>query len=1833
MVSRAYSWIATGGGAWSLASNWYDVTDGIDPSLTVPGTQDSVTVAGPSGSAVMTLTGQGVALSATFGGNTILAGSLAVGSLVVGAAAAGGLLDIGGGGALSVGTLTAASGSVIAAGTGSRIAAGTLVLGAGQSGTGTAACNLYATSGGAIQATSLALDAASAAVYADSASSIEVGTLGGAAPGRLTVDTGAVLSGQGNANAYSLVANNGTIAALGGTLMLGQVAGQGLLAIGAGAELILNGAAGPAEAVSFAGAQATLGLAMELNAPQGLVSGFAPGDAIDELGSSISAATYSHTGASLGVLTLYYANQVAGTLTLAGNYAGDVFLTAGDGAGGTLITVAPATQGGGGASPGTSAPDQYLWTAAGGGSWNSAANWQDVSAGQSPAHIAPGVNDLVTISVAQAGGFAVIAGPANAAWLGVTGNLALGGTFAIGTLALGQGGTAFSAGVLDLLPGAQLAAGGASIADGAISVSGSAVLTVAGTLALGGGPSGVGLPVAALNATAGGIVTAAGLTLGGGSGDTVTTDPSAVIEVGAAGGAFAGAVTVDAGATLSGNGAVNPFGAIVDNGTVSATGGVLALGSVTGTGVLQIAAGAGLALNASTGVAVSFAGAGGLLELANERVVLGAPVAGFVPGETIDILNDPVTSLATASSGGNTSVSLYYGAIAVGKITFAGLYGGYHFMLAPDGNNGTDLVVVQGHGAGGGGGQGNTDLMAWAAPGSGAWDKIGNWYDVTTGARALAAPGTENAVELIGAQGAFQDIGGPGVCASLACFGDTMLMYSFTTGTLLVGGSLNGTVTAGILDAGPSSGVTATTAGVDGGVLLIQGAGTTLSVAGTLALGGANDGTLALSNRATAVLGSLVLGGMGGSVLTADITASAEIGTLGSGALGAVTVDAGFSLSGFGAVNPGGAVVNNGTVTAQGGTLDLGAVSGSGALAIATEATLMLAAGDACPILFAGGATLQLAGSAATPAGVLQGFAPGDLIVTLSSQVSAAAYTPGAGNVGTLSLYDGSAVAGTLLLAGTYAGDAFFVLPDGAGTAIGVQAAGSGPPPGTSTPDNYGWTGGAGTLWSAAANWSDLSAGQPSAAVAPGSHDLVTVQGATGSAYTTIIGPADAASLAIDGNVTLSGEYDIGALTVGQGAAGVLALGPGATVTDATAVIGGAVLLQGAAFVSGETLTLAGGLLQATGGAVVQASEAVLTQGAVLTQAGTASVEIGTAGGAAAGEVTVDAQAVLEGAGAVNPQGAILDQGTITASGGTLMLGAVSGSGVLDIGVNATLTLAAGAAAGVLIDFTGPGALALPAALPLSVIAGFGAGDQILLPFGAATDAVYAATGPGIGVLTLYGGGQALGQLTLLGVGLGQTFALAPAAGGTILTTQTTDWGGGGSNMNNGHATAGGGSTGIVQDFAWWQSLPGAVQTQLVAFQAAAGNNAYVWTSPDGTGWGPYQPGYANIAVAQNPVPDTRVDLPPGYKALLVQGGNAALLTDSGQGDTLLMGNQGHDSIVAFGDGDTLVGGGGNTVFWAADAGNAGTAIYGSGNDTIVTGTAPAKILTGAGGHSLVFLGAASNAIGLLGADLVVAAGGAGANDTVTATGADTVFGPAQGLLTHNGGAGADLLVAGAGELMAHGGAGNGSVIWAGNAAPTEYLGGGGSASVIGGSGDLYVEGGAGAMTVFGGAGTTTIKGAAGPSKFVMGSGNATVTAAAGNQVWLASAANDSLVASGGNVGLFAGGSSGNDVLQAVTGSVTMQGGAGADTFLGGAGSATMAGGTGADLFSFTNGLGGGQDVITGFNAARDQIQLHGYGGYTAALVNGSEVLTLSDGTRLELVGIGSLSGVHISLG
>ena len=201
---------------------------------------DSVTVGGPSGAQMQTITGSASVAAALFTGNTALSGSFSAGALTLGGSGSGGVLQLGRGTSLQAGSASIASGSVVA-GPGSTVSvSGTMSLGAAGG-----AAALDATGGGAACVLAMLMTSAADSIYVDPTSIVEVGSAGapssGDQAGCLTIDVGASLIGQGSADAYGSVVNNGTLAASGGTLSVGVLGGTGTLQIGASATLALNG--------------------------------------------------------------------------------------------------------------------------------------------------------------------------------------------------------------------------------------------------------------------------------------------------------------------------------------------------------------------------------------------------------------------------------------------------------------------------------------------------------------------------------------------------------------------------------------------------------------------------------------------------------------------------------------------------------------------------------------------------------------------------------------------------------------------------------------------------------------------------------------------------------------------------------------------------------------------------------------------------------------------------------------------------------------------------------------------------------------------------------------------------------------------------------------------------------------------------------------------------------------------------------------------------------------------------------------------------------------------------------------------------------------------------------------------------------------------------------------------------------------------------------------------------------------------------------------------------------------------------------------------------------
>lgn len=162
---------------------------------------------------------------------------------------------------------------------------------------------------------------------------------------------------------------------------------------------------------------------------------------------------------------------------------------------------------------------------------------------------------------------------------------------------------------------------------------------------------------------------------------------------------------------------------------------------------------------------------------------------------------------------------------------------------------------------------------------------------------------------------------------------------------------------------------------------------------------------------------------------------------------------------------------------------------------------------------------------------------------------------------------------------------------------------------------------------------------------------------------------------------------------------------------------------------------------------------------------GNSSIEIGTTGNAVAGAITVDADRSIVANVSATLSGNLVNNGTVTITGGTLTQnGSLSGSGVVQIGKNATLALYGNAAATDTIAFLDTGAaLSIGVSFKIdATLTGFQIGDSLLLnaPVTAATFAAGAGGSPG--TLTLSNGATTVETLRLAGNFAGKSFIVSP---------------------------------------------------------------------------------------------------------------------------------------------------------------------------------------------------------------------------------------------------------------------------------------------------------------------------------------------------------------------------------------------------------------------------------------------------------------------------------------
>ncbi|TLU72445.1 family 16 glycosylhydrolase [Lichenicoccus roseus] len=342
----------------------------------------------------------------------------------------------------------------------------------------------------------------------------------------------------------------------------------------------------------------------------------------------------------------------------------------------------------------------------------------------------------------------------------------------------------------------------------------------------------------------------------------------------------------------------------------------------------------------------------------------------------------------------------------------------------------------------------------------------------------------------------------------------------------------------------------------------------------------------------------------------------------------------------------------------------------------------------------------------------------------------------------------------------------------------------------------------------------------------------------------------------------------------------------------------------------------------------------------------------------------------------------------------------------------------------------------------------------------------------------------------------------------------------------------------------------------------------------------------------------TITDAPVGVVTL----GGASQSYAAPAGATVQAGS-GADTVEAAAGDVTVLGGAGNITF-----------INGSGASDVTAGTGAATLFGGAGGGRY--------AGGSGGHNVLVAQGAGGSNTTLAgAVGGDVLFGSNTGNNVMVAGAGSETLVGGTGATTMLGGAGS-TVMFTGNGSSSVVGGSAGGDTIIGAAGALQVTAQHG-DAVFGGTGALSLTGSTdGADSVIGGSGALSVTGRGANMLVAASSTRSDIATGNGASLIFAN-----------AGATTVSGGGGSLQVLLGAGTATIDEGSGAATFQVVDGQAGGTDVLHGFRPGPDSVNLYGYNAsqVSVSVANGSTLIALADGTRIQLVGVTDPgAGLHV---
>ncbi len=386
-----------------------------------------------------------------------------------------------------------------------------------------------------------------------------------------------------------------------------------------------------------------------------------------------------------------------------------------------------------------------------------------------------------------------------------------------------------------------------------------------------------------------------------------------------------------------------------------------------------------------------------------------------------------------------------------------------------------------------------------------------------------------------------------------------------------------------------------------------------------------------------------------------------------------------------------------------------------------------------------------------------------------------------------------------------------------------------------------------------------------------------------------------------------------------------------------------------------------------------------------------------------------------------------------------------------------------------------------------------------------------------------------------------------------------------------------------------------------VIFAATDASGAEAFFSTDGT-----QAGTQELALPAGVT--LRPDSPPFIASLPTQ---APPPPPSGTVVTLGGGAQNYFAVA----GTTVLAGSGDDTISAA-AGQ--VTVVGSAGSLAFLGGSGASSVTGGAGSSTIFGGSGGGYFdgGRAGFNVLVSQGAGGANTSLTGGGAgDQIFGSASGNDVLVAGPGRDSILGGSGHTTIQGGS-TASVVFTSGGSSVVFGGTGGGDTIVGGGGSLDVEAQKG-DAIFGGGGPLNVTGSkSGADSIIGGSGTLNVDGQGANMLVVAASSSSSIQVGNGASLIFTG-----------SGSSTVTGGAGSLQMVLGSGASSVSEGTGPAIYDVVKGAAGGNDVLRGFRPGTDQIQLYGYQASDLQVTSsgGSSLVTLTDGTKIDVVGVANL--------